>query len=170
MKKIKDFIYDYNDILLAIIIILVAAAVIFVKVSDIMAYPQFAKEAQQQEQTDVDFSDVDLEKTDVDPIVAPGDDIGSDDNTDDPQGNNQAPADNPTPVAPSKDVTFEVKQGEYFSTVAKNLKDKGLITDTQAFIKKVQDMGLEKKLQIGTYTIPAGSTDEQIAKIVTKTN
>ncbi len=172
MKKLKDLIYDYNDIVLAILIILIASAIIFWKVSDIMAYPAFAKaqqEANQQEQT-IDMTDVDLTPTPVDENVNPGtDEITS--------GGEQEQ----TPVTPTQETTpqnttgavdkkFEVKQGDYFSTAAKNLKNAGLIDDTQKFIDTVKSMGLESKLQIGIFTIPAGATYEQIAKILTKTN
>ena len=75
-----------------------------------------------------------------------------------------------TPVAPTKDVKFEVKQGDYFSTAAKKLVEAGLVKDSQKFIEMVKSMGIENKLQIGEFTIPAGSTEEEIAKIITKTN
>lgn len=166
MKKFKDLIYDYNDILLAILIIIVAGAVIFVKVSDIMAYPSFAKNEPKQQQ-EVDFSDVDLDPIDVDPVINDGTDVIGEDEPDD-----SLPVDDPqetTPVAPTGDVKFEVKQGEYLSTVASNLKKLGLIEDSSAFVKKVEEMKLDSKLQIGTFTIPAGSTMEDIAKIITKT-
>lgn len=165
MKKLKDLIYDYNDIVIAIVIIVIAALVIFVKVSDIMAYPTFAKNDTPQSQ-DVDFSDVDLNPVDVDPVINPG--------TDTIQGNPEdedpvAPVDTPD-NKPSGDVKFEVKSGEYLSTVASNLKAKGLISDASAFVKKVEEMKLDNKLQIGEFTIPSGSSDEQIAHIITRTN
>ena len=166
MKKFKDLIYDYNDILLAILIIIVAGAVIFVKVSDIMAYPSFAKNEPRKEQ-DVDFSDVDLDPIDVQPVINDGTDVIGEDDPDD-----SLPITNPeptTPPTPTGDVKFEVKQGEYLSNVASNLKKAGLIEDSSAFVKKVEEMKLESKLQIGEFTIPAGSSMEDIAKIITRT-
>ena len=165
MKKLKDLVYDYNDIFLAIVIIIVAGAVIFWKVSDIMAYPTFAKNQQQQEQ-EVNVDDIDLNPIPVDENVNPGtDEVGE--NTDTPTP--QAPENNPTPL-PAADTKFEVKQGDFFSTAADKLLQAGLIKDKQEFIKTVQGMGLENKLQIGIFTIPAGSSDTEIAKILTKTN
>ena len=169
MKKLKDFIYDYNDIVLAILIIIVAGAVIFWKVSDIMAYPAFAKaqqEAKQQEQT-INMDDIDLTPTPIDTNVNPGtDEIGGE------GSEGQATPEVPPEVTPQPkvDKKFEVKSGDYFSTAAKNLKTAGLIEDSQAFIQTVKDLGLESKLQIGIFTIPAGATYEEIAHILTKTN
>ena len=39
MKRIKDFIHDTNDILLAVIIVLIAAGVIFWRLNIILDYP-----------------------------------------------------------------------------------------------------------------------------------
>lgn len=39
MKKIRDLIHDGNDILLAILVIVMAAGVIFWRMTDILAYP-----------------------------------------------------------------------------------------------------------------------------------
>lgn len=171
MKKLKDLIYDYNDILLAILIIIVAGAVIFWKVSDIMAYPAFAKaqQAAQQKEQGINIDDMDLDPIPVDQNVNPGtDEIGGTEGEQTPAVTPEPqPQVNPQPVVDKK---FEVKSGDYFSTAAKNLKDAGLIDDSQAFIQKVKDLGLESKLQIGIFTIPAGADYEQIAHILTKTN
>lgn len=60
MKKIKDFFHDSNDLLLALLIILVAAGVIVWRIGVILDYPsKYVKEnAQKVEQVD------DKEKTD----------------------------------------------------------------------------------------------------------
>lgn len=39
MNKIKDFFYDKNDILVALIILAAAAFIIYIRIGDIMAYP-----------------------------------------------------------------------------------------------------------------------------------
>ncbi len=65
MKRIKDFIYDYNDIFLAILIIIIAAAVIFWKVSDIMAYTGSTASNTTAATETVDFSGTDLTPTEV---------------------------------------------------------------------------------------------------------
>ena len=157
MKKFKDLIYDYNDILLAIIIIIVAAAVIFWKVADVMAYPSLIRNSQKHSGTTeiTEISNLDLTQEEVDPIAetdpAPEDDLTQ------------------TPYV-GIDQDFEIKSGEYLSTVATNLLNQGLIQDKNEFVKTVESMGLASKVQIGKFTIPAGSSYEQIAKIITKTN
>ena len=45
MKKLKDFFYDKNDILVVLLIVAVAAFVIYTSINSIMAYPeQYASE------------------------------------------------------------------------------------------------------------------------------
>ena len=43
MKKLKDIIYDYNDVLVALLIVAVAAGVIYWRVNVVMAYPKYAE-------------------------------------------------------------------------------------------------------------------------------
>lgn len=40
MNRIKDFFYDKNDIIVAVIILIAAAVVIYIRVDKIMAYPE----------------------------------------------------------------------------------------------------------------------------------
>jgi multidrug resistance efflux pump len=39
MNKFKDFLYDKNDIMVALVILIVAAVVIFFRINAIMDYP-----------------------------------------------------------------------------------------------------------------------------------
>ncbi|MBR5926561.1 MAG: endolytic transglycosylase MltG, partial [Firmicutes bacterium] len=104
------------------------------------------------------------EPIDVEPIAEPGPEV-----TTEPT-ETTTPPDDTTPSLVAADTKFEIKSGEYLSTVAKNLQSKGLIADSAAFVKLVEEMKLSSKIQVGTFTIPAGATEEQIAKIITRTN
>ena len=44
IKRIRDFIYDINDVFVAIVILLIAVGVIFWRSTSIMAYPQYLAE------------------------------------------------------------------------------------------------------------------------------
>lgn len=39
MEKLRDFFYNKNDIIVALLILVIALAVIYVKVMDLMGYP-----------------------------------------------------------------------------------------------------------------------------------
>ena len=80
MRKIKDLIYDYNDIFVALLIIAAAAAIIFWRVTDIMAYPEYLAGKEQSQTGEVDFSDVDLTPVDIEPFNENPDEITVDGN------------------------------------------------------------------------------------------
>ena len=70
LKKIRDFIYDINDIFVAIIILLAAAGIIFWRSTAIMAYPDYlAAKNQQPNSVNVDFSGIDLTPENVENIT-----------------------------------------------------------------------------------------------------
>ncbi len=70
LKKIRDFIYDINDIFVAIIILLAAAGIIVWRSSAIMAYPEYLAAKNPQPNTaNVDFSGIDLTPENVENIT-----------------------------------------------------------------------------------------------------
>ena len=61
LKRIRDFIYDINDIFVAIVILLAAAGIIVWRSTAIMAYPEYlAAKNPSSNTTNVDFSGIDL--------------------------------------------------------------------------------------------------------------
>ncbi|MBR5731767.1 MAG: hypothetical protein IKX89_07455 [Firmicutes bacterium] len=61
LKKLRDFIYDINDIFVAIVIILAAAGIIIWRSTAIMAYPEYlAAKNGSSNSSNVDFSNIDL--------------------------------------------------------------------------------------------------------------
>ena len=70
LKKIRDFIYDINDIFVAIVILLAAAGIIIWRSTAIMAYPDYlAGKNPSNETTNVDFSGIDLTPENVENIT-----------------------------------------------------------------------------------------------------
>ena len=67
-KKIRDFIYDINDIFVALIILALAAGVIYWRSASIVEYPKYISEKNRTNaSSEIDFSDIDLEPEPVDP-------------------------------------------------------------------------------------------------------
>lgn len=61
LKRIRDFIYDINDIFVAIVILLAAAGIIVWRSTAIMAYPEYLAAKNPSSNTaNVDFSGIDL--------------------------------------------------------------------------------------------------------------
>ncbi|MCM3132010.1 peptidase [Paenibacillus polysaccharolyticus] len=77
-----------------------------------------------------------------------------------------------TPVTPTKSngpaVTFKVRSGNSLAMVAENLKEAGIVDDTQAFIKAGKAQGINKKIQVGTYSLEKGESFKSIIAKITK--
>lgn len=84
------------------------------------------------------------------------------------------PTDTPTiPSAeptqePPESVTIVVQRGQGSYGVAEDLMEAGLIEDAAAFDLYLEENGYSKRINPGTYEIPMDSTEEEIAKIITK--
>lgn len=82
-----------------------------------------------------------------------------------------------TPVSPEDEnpdtpagetVTLVIGRGESSTTVSKNLKKAGIVEDAAAFDRFLCNNGYDKKIITGTYEIPYGASEEEIAKIITR--
>lgn len=52
MNRIKDFFYNKNDLIIVLLILLLAVAIIYFRIGDIMSYPDTLKEAAAQPTTE----------------------------------------------------------------------------------------------------------------------
>ena len=179
IKRIRDFIYDINDVFVAIVILLIAVGVIFWRSTSIMAYPQYLAEKNGNTNTaNLDFSDIDLtpEKIDdinpnpddpkIDEQTQPGSDTQPGDDT--PQGGDTKPEDKPDPqpqgpASQDGSVTW--------TNVIQKMIEVGLIKydDRNDFMKKVNELDCGKLLKQGTFTLTNTSFEDMI-KILCKIN
>ncbi len=67
----------------------------------------------------------------------------------------------------STPVTINIKSGAGSYSVAKLLAEAGLIEDAREFDNYLCDSGYSKSIRVGSYSITPGSTEEEIAKIIT---
>lgn len=65
----------------------------------------------------------------------------------------------------TKSIT--IVSGDSSYTIAKKLEAAGVVSSASTYDTYLCERGYDKKLRAGTFQIPAGATDEQIAKIVT---
>ena len=78
----------------------------------------------------------------------------------------------PTPqpaasLAPAGDVvTLVINRGESSVTVSKNLEELGLVEDYWAFDRYLCENGFDHSIGTGTYEIPLGTAEEEIARII----
>lgn len=64
-------------------------------------------------------------------------------------------------------VTVTVERGDSSFSVSKMLAEAGLVEEAGAFDRYLCDNGYSKSISIGTYEIAHGTSEEEIAKIIT---
>ncbi len=91
------------------------------------------------------------------------------------------PSATPTPTASPKadqdesqeqggSVSIHVEGGSSSITVCKKLEQAGLVSSASGFDTYLCQNGYDKKIRAGSFEIPMGASQEEIAKIITKTN
>lgn len=191
MNKIKDFIYDKSDIVIALLILVIATAVILWRMDVILKYPKTISISQNQNHVEIGGSD-DSENTD-DGADENGDTSGDDSNsvqnkqsqdkpksdkkTDSshkPQGENttNTPGNNTNNQdggiwsgnVLAKDVAVNV-QGNTATQAIQCLIDAGLFKDYNEYQKICEKKGLDhEKVKAGYLTFDKGSTKGDIAR------
>ncbi|SEI41875.1 YceG-like family protein [Lachnospiraceae bacterium A10] len=68
----------------------------------------------------------------------------------------------------AKTVDFSVNHGETSHMVSENLYNLGLVDDADAFDKYLNSNNYDNFVQPGSYTIPEGSSYEEVATIITQ--
>ena len=137
MRSFRNFLYNYSDIFVALVIIALAAFLIWTRVDVIMDYPKtLAAENAAQASADVDpqASSTDDETNELDPNVE------------------------------YKEVT--IPEGSSIDVVAGILKQAGLVVNVDDFTYQVKNMGLDGKVLPGVYNIPRGITMEEMVNIL----
>ena len=144
MKGLKDFVYDKNDIIIALVILILAALLIVWRMDVIMDYPQTL--AQETGTTDT-----------TDEKAVPGEDSTT--------GENSGPW---SKGVLAKDTTVNVAGGSATAAV-QSLVDAGLFASYEEFTKVCKAAGYTPEdIKATTFTFEAGCTQTDIAKQVTK--
>ncbi len=166
MKWIKDFIYDHNDLLVALLIILAAGTLIYGRMNDILDYPaRVSAMSGETGQTVTEPGTTNPGGEDPNGgattpggdgpnggTVIPNDPNGGDTPGGDNPGGNNPGGDNPggddpnggqtTPdPQPVEYVSFKVAEGQYKSweQLAKGMQSQGIIDDYWPLYKRVLD-------------------------------
>ena len=180
MNKIKDLVYNLNDVFVALAIIAVAGFIILWRVGVIMDYPAYAASLKKETvtQADVNFADVDLTPGKVDENLN-----NNPENFDaqQPEENQQPEGQDVQPEQPEKnegevqqgatvsqETKFEIPAGSSCDKIGTLLEEQGLIASKSEFIKQVVAKKADTKIKTGKFTIPAGATLDDIIAIITK--
>ena len=188
-EKMKDLIYDFSDIIISLIIITMIFGVVSWKISDSMAYSSFTEQSSKATLDQKDNQTADAsENTDVsvsgdaatgaDGKDAPAANTTANNTTDTTSTGGKPAAGNttgtttagttpttvtpPTTAAPVTEFKVVIPSGSAGISIAKILKEAGIISDTKMFITRVDQLKMGPKLKAGSFTIKAGSTLDDV--------
>lgn len=148
MNRIKDFFYDKNDIFVALIILAVAALIIYTRIDKIMAYPDTLLET--------DSSQTASTAAQAATTTAPT------------QATTAAATTTTATTAPAQtSKSIVISDDAISTTVSQQLADAGLVSSAADFEAALQKANMTSQIRSGTYTIPVGSTNEQIIELIT---
>ncbi len=167
MGKLKDLIYDTSDVIVAVIIVLIASVIIAISIGNILDYPSFIAEQQQQENENFGLAVPmgDEENTAEEPSVP----VEPTPEAITPEPEQVTPPVEETPVVTTpQNYTVVINSGESMSSIAQKLVNLGLFTSPQHFTTTVVNLKADNAIKAGTFTIPSSSTPEQVIQILSR--
>ena len=162
MEKIKDFIYDKNDILVALLVLIFAALLILWRMDVIMAYPETV------------FSEGEAVESPVqeeEPSDEEGSVTGNEGGEAEGEGNVQGGDEQTAPVSSlweggvlTRDVEVDV-YGNSAMAAVQCLVDAGLFDDYNEYKTICDIAGMNhEKVSAGSLVFTAGTTKEEVAR------
>jgi len=179
VEKFKDFMYDISDIFFSLLIIVGIFLIVTWKISTSMSFELLPTYFTSSEDTQKVLNEVKVVKN-TNPSTAPTDetvdaseDTSSEEGTDTTDegsttedSSETTSEGNDSTVKVIEDVQIVVAPGSSGYSIAKQLVDKGLITDINTFNNRVDEMGLAGKLQQGNFTLSTGDTLDNMIRIL----
>lgn len=166
MKKIinaiRDFIYNITDYGLIITVVVIMVSVLVWRF-DLLFSKNIEKKViasiPDTNYVDTNIPNEPVQNNDNPVTEKPDDSKNPDDNDDVDNKNNE-----------QKNViaTIEIPQGSFPSKIGDILMNSNLIKDKNAFLNRSVEMGLDTKLQSGTFEIAVGTNLDEVIKIIAK--
>lgn len=168
IEKIKDIIYDSFDYVVMTVIVITVVAIIGWRLDVLFATdvdvtpgtPIIVDNSSKENPDDVHNDDIVPEN----PGEAPVDETPSTEVPEVPV----VPVDVPAPTPTGEKIKIVIPAGSLPGKIGSLLADSGLIESSKDFISKAVELKLDTKLKSGTYSIPKGTSYEDILKILTK--
>lgn len=189
-EKLKDLLYDLGDVLITLLIIVVIIGTVSWKISDSMTYSNALAKSQPPviiEETGSDDQGPEQStagengesvntgsespSSEVQPSVntlpASGSNSSSSSGSSSSSSSNSNNSGTTQPEASGEKLTIEIKSGSTGYAIAKLLVEKGLVTDTQTFIQRVEALKLGSKLKAGTFEVTKGMPLDELIRVIT---
>ncbi len=167
MNKLRDFIYNVSDVVLALVIITLIAGIISWKIKAISDYPEYAASLPSNSEETPGTETPDTETPDIEPPDTETPDTETPD-TETPENEPDTPdPDTSNPPAPPQMVTVRIPDGSIGSSIAKILLENNLIQSSSEFLNRATERKLDSKLRSGTFKIPSNATLDEVINILT---
>jgi hypothetical protein len=163
----RNFLYNKSDILIAIIIIVVAAVIIWSRVNAIMNSGDEKPVGSGSVSEEISEPDVQTETPDAGSGQSAGEVQTSEGALgEDPLVTSEGAVGEEQPVL-AEPVEFTVAMGSAASTVADDLESVGLVESADVFLSELTAQNAETRLKAGTFTIDPGTSVTDIVKKLT---
>lgn len=140
MNKLKDIIYNKNDLVIVLVILILAGLIIWNRVAALSDYPKILiANAQEQGLLYDDPSKVELNK---------GDDTD--------------------PLEETVMYAVYINQGESLQSIGSNMVSVGLFPTVEDFVNLVTEMGMATQVKAGNFIIPSTATPSEVVEIIIK--
>lgn len=160
-EKIKDFLYDISDIFVSLLIIGMIFFAVSWKISDTLSIDVNAPVATTEAAATTEGSLIVVSPVDTTEAVDTTEGESSEATTEPATQPVTQPATQPAALE-----TFIVGEGELGYTIGKNLEAQGFVSDKNAFVKRLIEMGYDSKLRAGTFKISKTDDLDTIIKVL----
>lgn len=169
-EKIKDILYDSFDYVVMLAIVGIVVAIIGWRLDILFA--KDVEEAGGKNEVVVIGPEKEIHNNEEEPIENEDENEDVDENVD--ENNNEDEVETPigepveTPATSGEIKKVTIPAGSLPGKIGSILAENGLIENSKDFIAKAVELKLDTKLKSGTFSIPVGSSYEEILNIITK--
>ena len=140
MKTLKDLIYNKNDLVIVLVVLVLAGFLIWNRIDVIMAYPstmiaEAEKQSQLEEQPEVIPMNPDQEETPPEEVVM---------------------------------YAVYINPGESLEVIGEKFVSVSLFRSAEDFIQLANEMGVTTQIKAGNFIMPSNSTPEEVMQIITQ--
>ena len=177
INKIKDLMYDTNDILIAVLILACAALVILTRVDNIVTYPERAAALAAasgggyiRSEAPVDPASITRGETgEAGGTAEAGGSVEAGETAEAGEAGEAGEGGSSEGVVHSA-FSLYIAYGEPMSVTAENLVNLGFFDDVSDFFAAIERHNAGTKVQAGDFVIPAASSKDDVIKIITGAN
>ena len=151
MEKLKNFIYNTSDILIALLIILISITIISVKTENILDYSHYVAKTEAENPKNKNFG-----------LAVP---------VEDKKATTPENAENPKPAVSKMDKKPEmyavyINPGESLQSIADKFVGIGMFESQAEFIALAEEMKATTSMKYGNFKIPANATKKEVISML----